>query len=565
MTGTAFTDLGQADGQRLERFDRHFAQGTTMTDVPDYRAFYDAFDPSMLTDGFDGDFSTGINACVECCDRHVGEGRVALQWLDASGRHEEYTFEQLQERSAQVANLLVEHGVLPGDRVSGLLPRVPELVALILGVLRAGAVYQPLFTAFGPAAIEQRLGTSQSKVVVTDVSNRSKLARLADSPIVMVVNAEGADVDFVAALDRQSTSFEPVMRTGDDAMLMMSTSGTTGLPKGVRVPIRSLTAISGYMRYGLDLRSDDVFWNIADPGWAYGLYYAVIGPLLIGHQTTLFDGGFTVESTVSTIRELGVTNLAGAPTAYRMMIAAGADAIASIVGQVRVAASAGEPLNPEIMRWFDEHASCPVHDQYGQTECGMVLANHHGLRHEVRAGAAGFAMPGFRLDVVDETGRPVPVRTEGMLAVHRADSPLFFFDGYVGAEAQGWVGDYYLTGDTVEQHDDGSISFVGRSDDVISSAGYRIGPFDVESSLLEHDAVAESAVVGKPDEQRGEIVKAFVVLHPGRVGDEALTVELTSHVRDRLGKHAFPREIAFVESLPKTPSGKIQRFLLREE
>jgi acetyl-CoA synthetase len=318
------------------------------------------------------------------------------------------------------------------------------------------------------------------------------------------------------------------------------------------------------MQYGLDLRPDDVYWNIADPGWAYGLYYAVIGPLLLGHQTTLYDGGFTVESTVSMIRELGVTNLAGAPTAYRMMIAAGADAAAPIVGQLRVAASAGEPLNPEIMRWFDEHVACPVYDQYGQTECGMVLANHHGLRHDVHAGSAGFAMPGFRLEVVDEAGQPVPTGTEGMLAVHRADSPLFFFDGYVGAEGQGWIGDYYLTGDTVEQNDDGSISFVGRSDDVISSAGYRIGPFDVESCLLEHDAVAESAVVGKPDPQRGEIVKAYVVLHPGRTGDATLSTDLTEHVRARLGKHAFPRQIEFVESLPKTPSGKIQRFILRD-
>jgi acetyl-CoA synthetase len=174
-------------------------------------------------------------------------------------------------------------------------------------------------------------------------------------------------------------------------------------------------------------------------------------------------------------------------------------------------------------------------------------------------------MPGFRLEVVDESGVPQPPGTHGVLAVHRPDSPLFFFDGYLGAEGEGWIGDYYLTGDTVEQHDDGSISFVGRSDDVISSAGYRIGPFDVESCLLEHDAVAESAVVGKPDEERGEIVKAFVVLHPGNVGDDTLASELTGHVRERLGKHAFPREVTFVESLPKTPSGKIQRFVLRDD
>jgi acetyl-CoA synthetase len=534
-----------------------------MSDRLEYRTFYETFDPATLTDALSGDLTTGINACIECCDRHVGDGRVALTWANAAGERTTATFEQLRERSAQVANLLTEHGVQPGDRVSGLLPRVPELVALILGVFRAGAVYQPLFTAFGAAAIEQRLGTSRSKVVVTDSANRPKLDGLPHAPTILVVGGDGSDIDFVAGVDRQPTEFEPVMRTGDDALLLMSTSGTTGPPKGVRVPIRSLVAIDAYMRFGLDVRPDDVFWNIADPGWAYGLYYAVIGPLLIGHQTTLYDGPFTVESTVSLIDELGVTNLAGAPTAYRMMIAAGADKVAPISGRLRVASSAGEPLNPEIMRWFDEHLGCPVHDQYGQTECGMVLANHHGLRHDVRPGSAGFPMPGFRLAVVDDDANPVPPGTEGVLAVSVADSPLFFFDGYLGAEGEGLVAGHYLTGDTVEENADGSISFVGRSDDVISSAGYRIGPFDVESCLLEHDAVAESAVVGRPDEQRGEVVKAFVVLNPGHVGDEALTAELTQHVRERLGKHAFPREIEFVDTLPKTPSGKIQRFVLR--
>lgn len=536
-----------------------------MTDQPDYHSFHAGFDPAMITDSFAGDLVSGINACVECVDRHAGSGRVAVNWAGASGERVDLTFDELQARSAQVANLLVEHGVRPGDCVSGLLPRVPELVALVMGVLRAGAVYQPLFTAFGAAAIEQRLGTSQAKVVVSDGANRSKLDGLTDPPVIMTIGGDGNDPDFVAEFDRQPTSFEPVMRTGDDPLLMMSTSGTTGPPKGVRVPMRALTGISAYMQYGLDVRDGDVFWNIADPGWAYGLYYAVIGPLLLGHQTTLYDGGFTVESTVSLIDELDVTNLAGAPTAYRMMIAAGPQAVAPVVGRLRVVSSAGEPLNPEIMRWFDEHVHCPIHDQYGQTECGMVLVNHHGLAHEVRPGSAGFPMPGFSLAVVDDDGNPLPAGTEGVLAVVLDQSPLFFFDGYKGAEGEGWVNGHYLTGDTVEENEDGSISFVGRSDDVISSAGYRIGPFDVESSLLEHPAVAESAVVGKPDEQRGEIVKAFVVLHWGHTGDEALTAELTDHVRSRLGKHAFPREISFVDSLPKTPSGKIQRFILRKE
>ncbi|MDH3742145.1 MAG: AMP-binding protein, partial [Hyphomicrobiales bacterium] len=356
-----------------------------------------------------------------------------------------------------------------------------------------------------------------------------------------------------------------VMRTGDDAFLMMFTSGTTGPPKGMKLPLRGLAGFAAYMQFGLDVQPDDVFWNIADPGWAYGLFYAVIGPLLIGHQTTLYDGPFTVESTAAVVAEFGITNFAGAPTAYRMIIAEGPEAARPLAENLRVASSAGEPLNPEVMRWFKQHIGCDLFDQYGQTECGMVLANHHGLRHEVRPGSAGYAMPGFRLEVVDDGGNPVPHGTQGILAVHRPGSPLFFFDGYLGAEGEGWTGDYYLTGDTVERNEDGTISFVGRSDDVITSSGYRIGPFDVESCLLEHDAVAESAVVGIPDAERGEIVKAFVVLHSGHAGDETLAEELKQHVRNRLAKHAFPRQVAFVEALPKTPSGKIQRFILRKQ
>jgi acetyl-CoA synthetase len=345
----------------------------------------------------------------------------------------------------------------------------------------------------------------------------------------------------------------------------MFTSGTTGPPKGLKIPLRGLVGISSYMQFALDLQPDDLFWNIADPGWAYGLYYAVIGPLLLGHQTTFNEGPFTVESTVELVQELGITNFAGAPTAYRMIIADNPETAKTLANNLRVASSAGEPLNPEVMRWFKQHIGCDLLDQYGQTECGMVLANHHGLRHDVRPGSAGFPMPGFTLNVVDEHGIPLPQGTQGILAIDRINSPLFFFDGYLGAEGQGWIDDFYLTGDTVEQNDDGSISFVGRSDDVISSSGYRIGPFDVESCLLEHAAVAESAVVGIPDKERGEIVKAFVVVHPTHQGDDPLAEELMQHVRNRLGKHAFPRQIKFLDSLPKTPSGKIQRFILRKE
>ncbi|WP_416898818.1 MAG: AMP-binding protein [Minwuia sp.] len=533
--------------------------------MTDYRQFCADFDPAVLAQTLHGDLGQDINACIECCDRHVGEDRVALNWEGEDGSSRSLTFEDLQKRSAQVANLLVRFGVQPGDRVSGLLPRIPELVAFILGAWRCGAVYQPLFTAFGPKAIEHRLTSSDAKVVITDIANRPKLDGLDVTTMITTVGGHGDEIDFNLLADNESDTFAPVMRQGDDGMLMMATSGTTGLPKLLQIPLRALLAFDIYMRHVLEVRDDDVFWNIADPGWAYGLYYAVTGPLLIGHQTTLYDGGFTVESTARVVEKLKVTNFAGAPTAYRMLIAAGPAASKPLADNLRVASSAGEPLNPEVMRWFRDHIGCNLYDQYGQTECGMVLANHHGLKHPVREGSAGLPMPGFRLGVVTEQGEPVKQGDQGILAVHRPDSPMFFFDGYLGREGQDWVGDWYLTGDTVEENADGSISFVGRSDDVITSSGYRIGPFDVESALLEHDAVAESAVVGKPDPERGEIVKAFVILQPGYDGNDDLAEELRQHVRTRLGKHAFPREVAFPDALPKTPSGKIQRFILRKE
>jgi len=536
-----------------------------MTSRPDYQEFYAGFDANTLANELDGDIASRINACVECCDRHVGQDRLALIWASANGERRTLTFEDLQAGSAKVANLLASHGVQPGDRVAGLLPRVPELVTLILGVLRMGAVYQPLFTAFGPQAIEHRLSTSQAKLVVTDAENRSKLDDLANPPVILSLGGDGADLDYGASVDAQSSDFEPVMRTGDQGLFLMSTSGTTGPPKGVSVPLRALPALAAYMSFGLDLQSDDVFWNMADPGWAYGLYYAVIGPLLMGHQTILYDGPFTVEGVAALIAELGVSNFASAPTAYRAMMTSGPDTEHILASNLRVASSAGEPLNPEVMRWFGEHADCDLFDQYGQTEVGMVMANHHGLRHDVSPGSAGVPMPGFALDVVDSDGKRLPPATTGILAVDRTNSPLFFFDGYLGREGQDWVGDYYLTGDSVERNEDGTFSFIGRSDDVISSSGYRIGPFEVESSLLEHEAVAESAVVGKPDPERGEIVKAFVVLHPSYTGDSELAAQLQEHVRNRLSKHAYPREITFKDSLPKTPSGKIQRFILRNE
>ncbi|BAX63308.1 acyl-CoA synthetase [Burkholderia stabilis] len=543
--------------------------GATARAVPAYADAVARFSIETAAAHLHGDLERGLNACVECCDRHASADAIALDWIDAGGQHRRFTFAQMQALSARVANLLVAQGVQPGDVVAGLLPRTPELVATILGTWRAGAVYQPLFTAFGPKAIEHRLRMSDARLVVTNVANRAKLDEIAGCPPVATVREPGdvlpeRDIDFRTALDAQPDTFEPVLRKGTDLFMMMSTSGTTGLPKGVPVPLRALLAFGAYMREAVDLREGDRFWNIADPGWAYGLYYAITGPLLLGHATTLYEGGFTVDSTYDVIERLGITSLAGSPTAYRMLMAAGTEAAARVKGKLRVVSSAGEPLNPEVVRWFDAALDAPIYDHYGQTELGMVVNNHHGLAHVVHAGSAGLAMPGYRVAVLDEASRELGPGEPGNLAIDIARSPLLWFHGYWQQDTPAIAGGYYRTGDNVELEPDGTVSFIGRADDVITSSGYRIGPFDVESALIEHPAVSEAAVIGVPDPERTEIVKAFVVLSKGFDGTPALAEELSLHVKRRLSAHAYPRAIDFVDALPKTPSGKIQRFVLRK-
>ncbi|MFT7596086.1 MAG: acetyl-CoA synthetase [Paracoccaceae bacterium] len=537
--------------------------------APSYVEALRRFRLEKAAETFSGDFADGINACVECCDRHVEADAKALDWIALDGRHETRSFAELRDDAARVANLLTAQGIQPGDVVAGLLPRTPDLVATILGTLRAGAVYQPLFTAFGPKAIQDRMHMSGAKFVVTDTANRSKLETIEFCPRVAVVTASPTDlaendIDFRQALKQHSAEFAPVMRHGDDLMLMMATSGTTGPAKGVPVPLNALVAFKAYMVDGIDLQPDDVFWNIADPGWAYGLYYAVFGPLLMGHATTLVEGPFTVDGTYEIIRRLGITNFAGAPTAFRLMIAAGPEEAAKVQGKLRCVSSAGEPLNPEVIRWFDEHIKAPIKDHYGQTETGMVVNNHHGLEHPVRAGSAGYAMPGFKVEVLDDDGNVAEPNVPGQLAVDIENSPLLWFKGYFNQETKAISGGYYRTGDTVERDEGGCVTFVGRNDDVITSSGYRIGPFDVESALIEHPAVTEAAVIGLPDKERTEIVKAVVVLAKNFQASDALAEELQAYVKKRLSAHAYPRVVEFTEELPKTPSGKIQRFLLRQ-
>lgn len=509
-----------------------------------------------------------VNAAEICCTRHAGDQRrVALRHRAPDGTTRDWTFAELDRESSRFAAVLQGLGVAKGDRVAGLLPRTAELLITILATWRIGAVYQPLFTAFGPKAIEHRLKLADTRVVVADAANQPKLTELDTHAATVIVGpaADSGDRDFWSAINKQAGDIPPVPLDLDDPFLMMFTSGTTGLPKPLFVPLRAIAGFVGYMRYAIDLRADDRFWNLADPGWAYGLYWAVIGPLAMGMATVFHEGGFSVDSTYDTIVEYGITNLTGSPTAYRQFLAAGPEKASRIKGQLRVVSSAGEPLNPEVIRWFDQHLDVTIHDHYGQTELGMVVCNHHGLSHPVRIGSAGYAVPGYRVVILSPDDRELGVGEPGELALDRAQSPLMWFTGYIGRDTPALTDAYFRSGDMAELNDDGSISFLGRSDDVITTSGYRVGPFDVESALLEHPAVVESAVIGKPDPERTEIIKAFVVLKPGYEPGPALAEELRLHVRSCLSAHAYPREIAFVTDLPKTPSGKVQRFLLRQQ
>jgi acetyl-CoA synthetase len=535
----------------------------------DYVAVYREFSVTEVEQRILGRrLDEGLNAAVACCDRWADENRVALEFVARDFARERVTFPELRRASARFANWLAARGIGRGDVVAGLLPRIPDLLRVVLGVWRVGAIYQPLFTAFGPAAIESRVtaeGGSHAKLIVTDEANRSKLDDVANAPAILMVDRGRPGATALAdALAAHSEIFAPVALGPDDPFVMLFTSGTTGSPKGVRLSLRFLLAAGVYTLDGHDLRPEDRYWNVADPGWAYGLYYAVIAPLLLGHATTFFEGAFGVEAAVRVIKTLGIDNLAAAPTAYRAMMAAGEAATGPIAGQLRVASSAGEPLNPEVVRWAARALGCPLNDHYGQTEIGMAINNHHGLKQAAKSGSAGLAMPGFDLAVLDDALLPVPPGTSGVLAVRRATSPLFTFAGYWRADTPQITDEWYVTGDTMSQDADGHFFFAGRNDDIITSAGYRIGPFDVESVMIEHPAVAEVAVVGKPDPERTEIVKAFVVPRKGHAAGAALAAELQQHVRKRLSLHSYPREVEFVDELPKTPSGKVQRFVLRK-
>ncbi|MCF8608579.1 AMP-binding protein [Gordonia sp. HY285] len=485
------------------------------------------------------------------CDRHDPDS-VAFTLVEPDLTSAAFTYGDLADESRRMATVLAASGVAAGDRVPVLLGKRRALIVALVALWRIGAVHVPLFTAFATGAIALRVEGSGARVVVTDASQREKVDPI-DAVTVLDVD------DLVAESQTAEPSTDDAAVGGDGVFVQLYTSGTTGKPKGVPVPLRALASFQAYQHFSLDVAADDVFWNAADPGWAYGLYYALITPLATGRTSLLLNAGFTPQSTVSVLNEFGVTNFAGAPTIYRSL-----RAHADMTGvRLRRASSAGEPLTPDIVDFGRAHLGCEVRDHYGQTEIGMVIGNHWNadVAMPLKPGSMGQAMPGYTAGIVD-----------GQIALDVKASPALWFTGYDAAPektAERFTGDgaWYLTADTGKSDDEGYFSFTARDDDVILAAGYRIGPFDVESVLVTHASVAEVAVVGRPDPEgiRGEVVEAFVVLNTGFVGDDALASELQALVRDEYSKHAYPRTVHFMDALPKTPSGKVQRFVLRRQ
>ncbi|RNM12037.1 AMP-binding protein [Nocardioides pocheonensis] len=520
------------------------------------------------------DFREDVSAIWLMCDRHP-EDAVAFTVVDEDLSASDVTFGDLRSRSTHFAAGLVELGVEPGDRVATLMGKGLDFLTAVLGTWRAGAVYVPLFTAFGPQAIASRLERSRAVVVVTDAGQRAKLDPGPDMPAerpwrVVIADESAAresDVTLAALLRSDGSAFSPL--TGGDAPIVhMFTSGTTGTPKGVIHPLHHVAAWQSYLEHGLHVTADDNYWCAADPGWAYGFYSAVAAPLAAGTRSILVKGAFNAATTWKVLKALQVTNFTAAPTVYRALRAS--DDGDTTLG-LRRASSAGEPLTPEVNVWAEKRLGIRVHDHYGQTEIGMLLGNchHPQLAREPKAGSMGRALPGFEVVVLHQQSDDVaPMGELGRLAVEIEASPLMTFAGYQqpspSADKFAADGRYYLTGDLAKVDVEDDYFFSSRDDDVIIMAGYRIGPFEVESVLSQHDAVSEAAVVAVPDEIRGEVMEAHVALRPGYTAGEALAVELQRWVKEKFAAHAYPRAVHFTDALPKTPSGKVQRYLLRQ-
>lgn len=558
-----------------------------MVDYEDERARFTWAAARKDLDGLPG--GRGLNIAHEAVDRHAAGPRrshVALRCLGRHGERRDITYAELAERSSRFAHVLDQLGVGAAERVFVLMGRREPLYSAVLGTLKHRSAVCPLFAAFGPEPIRQRLDLGTGRVLVTTPSlYRRKVApvrdRLPHLDHVLLAREDGSDMpegtaDLEELMAEAAPSYAIPPTDPEDMALLHFTSGTTGTPKGAVHVHEAVVSHVATGRLALDLHPDDVYWCTADPGWVTGTSYGIISPLVLGVTSVADEGEFDADRWYGVLEAEGVTVWYTAPTALRMLMAAGPEAAkAHDLSRLRFVASVGEPLNPEVVVWGQEVLGLPVHDNWWQTETGgIMVANYRCM--DVRPGSMGRPIPGIEATVlardvdgnvaVGDDGAAVEAATgeEGELGL-RPGWPSMF-RGYLGQQERyeaSFVGGWYTSGDLVRRDEDGYFWFVGRGDDVIKSAGHLIGPFEVESILMEHPAVAEAGVIGKPDPVAGEVVKAFVTLRAGFEASEDLRLDLLGFARKALGAAVAPREIAFDQHLPHTESGKIMRRLLK--
>jgi acetyl-CoA synthetase len=532
-------------------------------------------------DGLPG--GKGLNIAYEAVDRHANgplRNHLAIRWLGKDGDVHDYSYGQLQELTNRFANVLRELGVAKGDRVYALSGRIPELYVAALGTLKHRAVFCPLFSAFGPEPIRSRLTIGKAKVLVTTQSLYERKVKgirgsLHGLEQILLIGDDHQSTDVTDTVDLYrrmqdaADSYSIEETSPEDVALLHFTSGTTGTPKGAVHVHGAVIAHHITGKLALDFHSDDIFWCTADPGWVTGTSYGIIAPLTNGITSIIDEADFDAERWYRILQSEKVTIWYSAPTAIRMLMKVGPEIPCKYdLGRLRFLASVGEPLNPEAVVWSKETYGLPFHDNWWQTETGgIMIANFPSM--DIRPGSMGRPLPGIDAAIVrQKDDGSVEVITEpdmqGELAL-RPGWPSMFRGYWEEPERykKCFAGGFYLTGDLARRDRDGYFWFIGRKDDVIKTSGHLIGPFEVESVLMEHQAVAESGVIGKPDPVALEIVKAFVVLRKGYEASEELRRELLAFARTRLGAAVAPKEIEFVASVPRTRSGKIMRRLLK--
>ncbi len=518
-----------------------------------------------------------INQAHLCIDRHAASSRrdkVALVWEGKNGQTERYTFGELAALTDKFANVLEGLGVAKGDRVFTFVERIPELYVAIFGGLKLGAIVGPLFADFGSDPVRDRLLDSQAKVLVTSPALKARIAAilgdLPDLKQVIVVDRSGQyspeerEIIYHQAMADAATNFSRNRVGADDYSIMHYTSGTTGKPKGA--VHTHYAAIQQYAtgKWALDLHENDIYWCTADPGWVTGTSYGMFAPWTNGVTQIIYEGGFSASAWYKTIEKHKVTVWYTAPTAIRMLMKAGEKAVEQRdLSSLRHICSVGEPLNPEAVLWGLKVFGQPIHDNWWQTETGAILIANYPFM-AVRPGSMGRPIPGIKAGIINDNYSEVPAGEEGILAIKPAWPSMFqtYWNNHELYQSR-FQGGWYITGDRARQDADGYFWFVGRDDDVINTAGHLVGPFEVESALLEHPAVAEAGVIGKPDPIAMEVVKAFVALKEGYQPTPELRRELIQFTRRKLAAATAPRDIEFIDSLPKTRSGKIMRRLLK--